>query len=66
MSYSVEQKGGVTQLGKGNPNSQWQSTEQWIFLSLVEGRVINCFGLFFWKGGPSELAANEVDGSSVN
>lgn len=22
VSYSVEQKGGVTQLGKGNPNSQ--------------------------------------------
>jgi hypothetical protein len=37
-----------------------------MFLSLVEGRVINCFGLFFGKGGPSELSANEVDGSSVN
>lgn len=53
VSYSVEQKGGVTQLGKGNPNSQWdKALSNEFFYPLWKGGWLTVLVCFFGKEDP--------------
>jgi hypothetical protein len=53
LSCSVEQKWGVTQLGKGNPNSQWdKAPSNEFFYPLWKGGWLTVLVCFFGKEDP--------------